>query len=506
MNGKKNAQRGILFGYINQIICMVCPFITRTIIIYKLGTEYVGLGGLFTSILGILSVTELGFSSAFAYVLYEPIAKNDVNRIREILGFSRKVFRWIGFIILLLGGLVTPFLDFLIKSDVPDNINVYILFLLYLFSTVISYFLSSYKRVLLNACQRYDVEVSIQAIIIIIQTLMQVCMLLITENYYWIVIAIVVCNVINNILIEWYSKKLFPQYYCYGNIQEEDKEIVKEKVKGIVAARIGTTVFNSVDNIVISFFFGLIILGQYMNYYYVQMSAVGFFAIIHNTLRPIIGNKVQLKNKEEIYSLQKSVNYIYLLLTFGCVTGLIVLYQDFIRLWIGESNMMDMGIVILCTLFFMFSRIASIPQLFTEAMGLWWEARRINIYGALLNLVINIVLCKIIGLYGVIISSIVCMIVFNFFGFVKILFKYYYKDRKKLLEYMKVVFFETIKGLIGSILIYMILQFISPSNWFIFIVKGVLAMGGYLLYVVVCELVFQKNLRRIKNAKEFIGL
>ena len=87
----KNTKRNMVFGFINKIICMLFPFVIRTIIIRIIGKEYLGLDSLFTSILQVLNLAEMGFSSAVVYNMYKPIAEENDDLLCQILKFYKKV-------------------------------------------------------------------------------------------------------------------------------------------------------------------------------------------------------------------------------------------------------------------------------------------------------------------------------------------------------------------------------------------------------------------------------
>ena len=142
----KNAKRNIIYGTINRLTSLIFPFIIRTVMIYYMGVEYVGLGGLFSSILSFLSLAELGIGTALVYSMYKPIATDDVDSICALLKLYRKLYFIIGCIIFSVGLALAPFLRFIISQDVPDDVNIYILYLIYLLNTVISYWFFGYKQ------------------------------------------------------------------------------------------------------------------------------------------------------------------------------------------------------------------------------------------------------------------------------------------------------------------------------------------------------------------------
>ena len=144
----KNSTRTLLFGLLNRLITIILPFVTRTMIIYKLGTEYAGISSLFTSILSVLSISELGIGTAIIFCLYEPVAQDAKEEIRALLALLRKLYWIIGSIILILGIMILPFLKCFINADYPADTNIYFLFMIYLLNASISYLTSSYKSVL----------------------------------------------------------------------------------------------------------------------------------------------------------------------------------------------------------------------------------------------------------------------------------------------------------------------------------------------------------------------
>lgn len=180
----KNAKRNVISGLLKQIIGIVLTFATRTAIIYILGAEYQGLSGLFSAILQVLNLSDLGFSTAVTFVLYKPIAEDDTNSICAIIAFLKKVYVIIGLVMLIIGVIIMPILPLLISDNCPADINIYILFAVYLINTVISYLLFAYKSTLLTAMQRDDVVSNIYMITSILIKTLQLVLLLVFRNYY----------------------------------------------------------------------------------------------------------------------------------------------------------------------------------------------------------------------------------------------------------------------------------------------------------------------------------
>ena len=153
----KNATRNVVFGFLLKIYTLIFPFIMRTAMIYWMGVEYLGLNSLFTSILQVLNLAELGVGSAMVFSMYKPIAADDDEEICALMKLYKIYYRVIGCVVLGVGLVLLPFLDKLISGEVPNDINIYILYLLNLGATVLTYWLFAYRNSLFQAYQREDI-------------------------------------------------------------------------------------------------------------------------------------------------------------------------------------------------------------------------------------------------------------------------------------------------------------------------------------------------------------
>lgn len=437
MNTNKTLKikRNIIAGIVNKIIMMLCPFIIRTIIIWKLGIEYVGLSSLFTSILQILSLAELGFGTAITYNMYEPLAKKDKDLVCALLAFYKKVYKIIGWIILIIGMLILPFLKKFISGTYPSDINIYILFFIYLINTVISYFFFAYKQSLLLANQRNDIESNIMTISYCFMYIFQIVSLLLFKNYYCYIVFLPICTVMINLLRNEYVKKKYSQYKCYGTLNNDIKKEMKKRVFGLMLSRICQVCRNSFDSIVISAALGLATLGKYQNYYYIMNTIIGFLTIITTSIVAGIGNNIVTKTIEENYKQFNIFMHGYNWLASWCTICLCCLYQPFIKIWVGEENMFSMLLVVLMCIYFYSLKVGDIVAVYKEAAGMYWEDRKRPIVESVANLVLNFSLVYFIGVYGVVISTIISIIFINIPWSAYVLFKNYFK--KSIKPYIK---------------------------------------------------------------------
>ena len=225
--------------------------------IYVLGMRYVGLDSLFVSVLNVLSLAEAGFGEALVFSMYEPMAKHDAKAVNALLAFYRKCYRIIGIVILALGICILPFLNFLVKGDVPAEVNMRILFCIHLLNTVIGYFTFAYRGSIFQAQQRVDISKRITLLIKIVSSIIQTALLIAYRNYYVYILVGPLATTAQNLIIANVAKKQYPEFYCEGMIEGDEKKEVQDKVAGLFFQKIGNIVLTSVDTVVISIFLGL---------------------------------------------------------------------------------------------------------------------------------------------------------------------------------------------------------------------------------------------------------
>lgn len=246
---KKNAKRNIIFGLANKIILLFFPFFIKSFINTYLGSEYLGLNSLFTSILSVLSLTELGISSALVYHMYKPIAEDDTKKICALLNFYRKTYLVIGIVTSFLGLLLMPLLPRLIKGEWPVDINIYVIYLIQLLANCISYFMFGYKQSLLVAYQREDINSIINLLTQSGLQIAQIIILVTIKNYYFYVICIPIFTMLNNLWIWWFTKKMFPDIKCSGKLDALYLKSIKKLVIGSFIQKACGVTRNSLDSV-----------------------------------------------------------------------------------------------------------------------------------------------------------------------------------------------------------------------------------------------------------------
>lgn len=406
MTRTKNAVNNIIFGIINKLILILFPFAIKTVIINVLGIQYLALNALFTSILNILNLAELGFGTAMVFSLYKPLAENNAAEVNALLNLYKKIYRTIGLIVLSCGIVILPFLKFFIKGSYPSDINLYLLFLVFLLNNVIGYFFFAYKNSLLVANQRNDLVSKINTLVMILYYTIQIIVLYIFKNYYVYIIFLPISTLLFNLLVAWRAKKLYPQYFCFGEVDTQTKANLKKEVSALILHRIGSVIQSSIDNICISAFIGLTLLGKYNNYFYILSAVEGFLTILRQSITASVGNSLVSENKEHNKSLFYRLTFIFSWIIGWCSTCLLVLYQPFMNIWVKQANMLSFSIVICLVVLFYSNQVGSVVSLFKDALGMWNEDKFRPICISIFNLILTIISAKFNSLEGVILSTV----------------------------------------------------------------------------------------------------
>ena len=244
---KKNAIKGTVTGIILKIMQIIFPFIIRTVFIKTLGIDYLGLNSLFSSILQVLNLAELGVSSALVFSMYKPIAEGDSKKICELMNLYRYYYRIIGGVILIVGLLITPFLPYLIDGDIPQDVNLYVIYFMNLCATVLSYWLFAYRGALFSAHQRLDVTNIISFCVSMFTYAVQIIGLFVFRNYYFYLLVYIVSQITMNVVIAIASKKIYPNYFPAGILPKEEKKIINGKVRDLFTAKIGGVINTDIN-------------------------------------------------------------------------------------------------------------------------------------------------------------------------------------------------------------------------------------------------------------------
>lgn len=469
----QNSIKNTIIQFITNIITILSLFIGQTLFIKILGVEYSGLNGLFTNILTVLNLFELGIGSSITYNLYKYIKDKNKETIKSIMYFYKKTYNYIALLILSIGLLIVPFIKYIVK-DVTVNINIYLIYILFLLSIVATYILS-YKRNLIIANQKNYIINIIQIIYIIILNIIQIVILYITKNYYLYLLIKIICVILENIVINVKANKLYP-FLKEKNIKPLDKNIkenIVNRVKALIIHKTSGAVTNGTDSILMSAFLGITTTGLYTSYEYIIKSVKTLFGNIIQTTMSSVGNLLIENNKEKNYKTFKKIRFLNFYITVFTSTCILLLTEPFIKIWLGKNYILPSTVLIVLVINYFQTMMRKSYSTFKDAAGIWIEDKYIPILQLSINLISSIILLKIIGLPGIFIGTILSSLVLWFYSYPKFVYKNLL-DRK-IKDYIKelvthIIIFIVITGISyiinlnsNNIIISLIISLIMPN-------------------------------------------
>ena len=401
----ENVAKNIAWGYIANVLTMVFSFISRTVFIYTLGSEYLGLNGLFTNVLGILSFTELGIGNVLNYSLYKPLAMDDKEKVKSLMAVYKKAYRWVMVVVLAIGLAICPFLPNMIK-DAQSVEHVYLYYGFFLFNTVTSYMVS-YKNGLMSAAQKEYAVTNVMAVLNFFMVVVQCCSLVLFKNYLLYLTIQAIFQFLQRIIVSLYVDRQFP-LLKEKNVQklpDEEKAVLKENVEAMVYHKVGDVCVSQTDNIIVSTFISLSAVGKISNYTLITSSLTRIISIIFNNSVASIGNFVATESKERRKSIFKVYNFLAFWI-YGIISvELFVLFQPFVKIWAGKTNLIDTLTMALMVFNFYLTGLKVAVANFKTACGIFQADKYIGIVQAVVNLVVSIILAKLIGLPEVYIGT-----------------------------------------------------------------------------------------------------
>ncbi|MBT2572027.1 sugar translocase [Planococcus sp. ISL-110] len=483
-------------AFLNKILSLVIKFGVRTVFIYTLGVEYLGLNGLFLSIIALLSLADLGFSIALPYSLYKPLAEKDNRKIQALMAFYSKVYKWIGLFVFVIGLILLPLLPFMF-NNIPNINNINSIFMLFVINSAISY-LFIYKKTLILADQKGYLISNIEWVFALILAIIQIYILINYENYILYLIMMILITISQNLYISKKCDDLYPflKEKNTNKLEKAEKNKLSKDIFALMIYKFANAIESSIDNIIISIYLGIAIVGIYSNYSLVILSIQGILMVAINSLTSSVGNLIAQGDKNKIYPVYNAINLMSIWM-YGVVgISLWILINPFIYLWIGEEYLLEPLIVFLLVINLYIFGSHNTTSIFRNSFGLFWEARYRPILMIIMNVSLSILFVQIIGLAGVFIGSILSRLLTVGIMDPYIVHKYGFKSSVIPYHFKKFLYMISIS--VVGLLTYLITSITSDESIFTFLQKCifVLLISNALLFVIFYK---SKELKYLSN-------
>jgi O-antigen/teichoic acid export membrane protein len=504
MSRTTNTIKNLKFSFFAQILSIGLNFVTRSFFIHYLNSNLLGLNGLFSNILSLLSLVELGLGNAIVFSLYKPIANDDEEMVLKILAFFKKSYNIIAVLIFIIGVSLIPFLPFFLKESDQKVNDLILIYFLFLMSTSLSYVLS-YKRTLLIASQKQYIENINNMVINIFKNLLQILILYFFSSYIYFLIVQIVMVLLSNFLINKKANELFPFLNSdrHFELDDFDKKVILKNVASLSIHKFAGVIVFSITNILISKYIGLIAVGIYSNYFLIISSINSFIILFFNSLSASVGNLGAIEDKDKVYDTFKLTELINFWM-YGASSILLYLnLNSFIQFWIGIDFIMDSNIVLILIINFYITGRRINVLTFKSAMGLFNQDRYKPIVESLINILLSLYFLEYYGLIGAFLSLLLSTLVTSFWIEPYILFKYSFS--KSVFLYFRDYLIKLIILLVSFIVIFFIVNQINTDSIygiiFKFIISFILTNSLFYLFLYRSENFIK--LKQLVNEKVF---
>ncbi len=402
----QKSAKNMVSGIFYRIFTTLTAFIVRTVFIKCLSNDYLSVSGLYSSILSMLSLAELGFSTAMIFSMYAPLAQKDYNKLSQIMRMYKDVYRVIGTVILIIGLSLVPFLDILIRNK-PDISGLTFYYLLYLGDSVLSYWFFAYRNAIFQADQRASIVSTYNSAFNLVKSILQIVVLLRFHNFTLYLLTQLGCTILQNIALAIKAQKDYPVFRQEkkSELATHEKQRIINDVKALMIQKVSFKVLNSSDSLIISAFVGINWVGLLSNFVMIEEAVVAVLSQVVGAISASIGNYFAKEDRESSYQLFQRVEFMnYWFYGFSSV-ALITLLNPFVELWLGEEYILSDAIVVALITRFFVEGYMNIMSMFRSTMGLFTQGKYLPLVVATLNIVLSIGLSYPLGVAGVLLAT-----------------------------------------------------------------------------------------------------
>lgn len=468
----KNSVLNLMTSFGGQALTTLLKFITRTVFIQTLGKQYLGINGLFSDILTMLSLTELGIDTAINYQLFKPLAEHNDKRVRILMKFYKQAYRVIGIAILVLGLSLIPLLPYLIRdydSLAVLGIDATLIFLLYLLQSVSSYLFFAYRSAAMKANQRKYILDIADYVVNIVMNIVQILILVFFKDFVLFTASYIMSNIVKNYVNAIIAQRDSPEFF----IKEPDS-LSKDEIFGLFkdcgalfVYKVNGVVLKATDNLVLSSFIGLSVVGIYSNYLLFYAAIRGFLNQIYNAVKASMGNLFAIGSIEKRYHFFRVMNLLTVIVYGTAAIGIAVCANELLTVWVGADYTFAQPLPILIGIELLFHGLKMNLGQIRNVSGAFRQMWYRPILGIIINVTVSICLVRPYGVYGVILGTISADILTNFLVDPRIIHKYSFENYRPVSDYYKLnLMYLTILCLMCAIELFVCGNIATGYGWF----------------------------------------
>ncbi|UOO37043.1 hypothetical protein IZU99_07135 [Oscillospiraceae bacterium CM] len=464
----RKSLRNVVVTLLLQALTILVTFFTRQYFIRNLGADYLGLNGVFSNVLSILAMSEMGFATAFLVVLFRPIAEKDEARIRALMGYFRRLYNRVGLFIFFAGLAVIPAFPLFVHSPIPGR-DVTVYYMLYLAAMSATYFFS-YNKTLLVAYQDKYLTAVIAYLVYIFLNALQVTLLILYHNYYLYLTALLLCNLLEGVVVTLVTRKKHPYMKAQARetVDGETKKSISKSVRALFLHGLGGAAVSGTDNIIIAAFVSVVAVGFYSNYNLVLIALSTIIGQAFAALTASVGDLSVTDNQKRMYEVYGIGLYLNALVVITATVILYFVIDDFVALWAGASYVLDRATVVVILVCFLLNGMRRITMSFRDSQGLFWHDRYKPLVEAAVNLVLSVVLAIRFGIVGVFLGTLGSLLVTSFWVEPYILYKHGF--HRPFVDYFKRYLLYLALGALAFIPLVFLDEALGPGGTYLVII------------------------------------
>ncbi len=495
MERVKHTSKNLIFALIYYFVDVILAFGLRTVFVKVFSADLLGVNGLFSNVFSMLSIAELGLGTAISYSMYKPVKDGNIEKVKSLFQLYRKIYLFLFIFIVSVGLLLIPALPYIVKGH-EYPINIYAVYIPLLFNTACTYLFAHYKSIFF-VYQRNDIESKIKICNVILLKILQVVALITLKNYYVYIVLMPVGTLIEGAICIFYGKKQYKFLSgSYVKVDSETKSEIKKNTVAMFIQKLSSVIIYSTDNIFISTFLGLTLLGIYSNYAMIISTITAIIALIIDSIKASVGNLIAEGDNQKSYDVFRKIMFAHFWLIGFCAICLITLFQPFMQLWLGQSFVLDIWVVLAIVASFYINVSKYTINMYKDAAGLFRKDILRPILESLFNVGLSILLVHYFGLLGIILGTIISAILTTLWMEARVVYKYHF--HKNLISYITTyLLYTAVTVLVGGFIYWICSLLPSGLGWFVL---------RLVINVVGVNALFMLMYCRSSNLKYFINL